>query len=533
MRKWMAAGVLMVCAGLAQAAETDACAALAGKVLSEGRVESARLVAAAPPAVEEHPMHAPYPATWILPEHCSVHAVMHARKGADGADYGVHLELNLPTAWNGKLLFQGGGGTDGVVSPALGIVNSTDAPALMRGYAVVSTDSGHTGGLAFGREQQARLDYAYQAIGTVIHAAKELVAAHYKRAAERSYFMGCSNGGRAAMLAVERYPLEFDGAIAGDPGFRLSRAAVAEAWDTESFLAAAPRNEAQQPVLSRALTEGDLKLLVGRLLERCDGLDGLRDGEINNRAACHFDPEELLCAGSKTATCLSRAQIDALHRVFGGAHDGKGNALYSSWPYDAGLADMGWRIWKLGTSETGAANAVNATFGVMTLKEYFIHPYRADFDPAHVDWDRVAADVAETGALNDAVSTDLSSFAARGGKLIVYEGMSDPVFSANDLISAYEQWMAANGGQEKTRETARLFLVPGMAHCGGGPSTDEFDALTALEQWAEAGKAPERIVARGRAFPGRTRPLCAYPQYAAYDGKGASEDAKSFECRQP
>jgi feruloyl esterase len=150
---------------------------------------------------------------------------------------------------------------------------------------------------------------------------------------------------------------------------------------------------------------------------------------------------------------------------------------------------------------------------------------------AHLDFDKITSQVEATHTLNDPVSTDLGTFAGRGGKLLIYEGVSDPVFSANDLIDYYQQLAADNGGMEKVRSTARLFLIPGMAHCGGGPATDEFDSLAALESWVEEGKAPESMIATGRTFPGRTRPLCAYPTYASYNGSGDPENAASFECK--
>ena len=160
------------------------------------------------------------------------------------------------------------------------------------------------------------------------------------------------------MMAVERNPLDFDGAIAGDPGFRLTHAAIAEAWDTQAFLArCAQRLRRQHPILSKSFSNEDLKLVADAVLAKCDALDGLKDGEINNVEACKFSPAELTCKGSKAANCLSLAQVEALERSFGGAHDSKGNPLYSGWPYDAGIADMGWRMWKLGTSETALPNA--------------------------------------------------------------------------------------------------------------------------------------------------------------------------------
>lgn len=512
-------------------AQTVACTAIKSISLPNTRIDNVEVVQSGPVVQDDIGFHPPYPKDWTLPTFCQVVGVVHERKGADGHMYGDHFELRLPVTWNGKLLFQGGGGTDGVLNPALGIVDYKDPPALARGYAVVTTDGGHGNNLDFSHEQQARIDYAYQSIGDVTAIAKQIIAIYYHRSPTHSYFMGCSNGGREAMIATQRYPLEFDGAIAGDPGFDLSHAAIAGAWDTETFNAIAPKDAQNHPILSEAFSNDDLAVLTTAILDKCDHLDGIRDGEINNYAACHFDPEVLVCSGEKTSQCLSRVQVDALKQSFNGAHGSKGVPLYSSWTYDAGLSDVGWRMWKLGTSKTATPNSITATFGALTLKEYFVHPYIPDLDTTHLDYDAIASQVAATAALNDATSTDLNTFAANGGKLILYDGLSDPVFSADDLIAYYNRFARDNGGIDKAGSIARLFLIPGMTHCGGGPATDEFDVLHALELWVEKGEAPQRIVATGKTFPHRTRPLCPYPKYAAYDGSGNSEDAASFACR--
>jgi acetyl esterase/lipase len=473
------------------------------------------------------------PSNLELPAYCRVRGRMHDRTGADQQHYAINFELALPEKWNQKFLFQGGGGLDGMVMPAIGMVGGAAAPALSRGYAVVSMDGGHQGmaNSQFGKEQQARLDYAYAAIGDVTRAAKEILARFYGGPAQHSYFAGCSNGGREALVAAQRYPLEFDGVIAGDPGFDLSHAAIGEAWDTETFAAIAPKDASGHPILSEAFSPGDLDLVSRAVLAKCDALDGVKDGEINNIRACRFDPDVLVCKGGKGADCLTRQQVDALKRSFGGAHTSTGQRLYSGWPYDAGISGMDWRGWKLGTSPTAQANAVNATMGSAALREYFVHPFLPDFDPRHVDFDAIAQEVEETHVINDPVSTDYGTFAARGGRAIIYEGGSDPVFSADDLMAYYDRFVKDNGGLEKAQSIERLFLVPGMNHCGRGPSTDQFDALTSLERWTEHGEAPDRIVASGQAFPNRTRPLCPYPLYAAYKGSGNTEDAANFVCR--
>ncbi len=516
-------------------AQAQDCAGLKSLAIDQTKIESAEAVAAG--SAISMPMGMPGMQIGPLPAFCKVTGVIRDRTGADGTHYGIRFELRLPTAaaWNRKFYFQGGGGLDGNLSPAIGITGRGMPTALDRGYAVVSDDGGHENPMdsSFGREQQARLDYAFESTPETARVARQLVTAYYGKPAVHAYFVGCSNGGREAMMDVERNPLDFDGAIAGDPGFRLTHAAIAEAWDTQAFLAAAPKDSEGHAILSKSFSNADLKLVADAVLAKCDALDGLKDGEINNIAACEFSPAELICKGEKTANCLSSAQVEALEKSFGGAHDSKGNALYSSWPYDAGIADMGWRMWKLGTSETAVPNALNTTLGAMSLHDYFVHPYMNGLTLLNLDFDRAAAETDQTARINDAVSTDLSTFAALGGKLIIYEGLSDPVFSANDIIDYYRQLQSDNGGAEKSASFARLFLVPGMAHCGGGPATDQFDALTALEKWVEQGQAPQSMVAKGAAFPGRTRPLCPYPLYAGYNGSGDAQDASSFTCKSP
>lgn len=466
------------------------------------------------------------------PAHCLVKGMLNPRIGANARGFGMGFELRMPLQWNQRFLFQGGGGLDGAVNPAYGYVplNASSAvPALTRGFAVVSTDAGHQGqrGADFGFDQQARLDYAYNAVDRVTLLAKTLIGHFYKTTPRYSYFMGCSNGGRQGMMAAQRLPAYFDGIVAGNPGFRLSRAAIAEAWDTAQFSAIAPTDEHQQPILSRALDDGDLRLVSNGVLAACDAQDGLADGMINDLKACRFDPESLSCGDNSPAQCLAPAKVRAIKAVFNGAHDSHGKALYSDWPYDAGIAAPNWRTWKLGSSPTATANALNALLGGDAMRHYFMTPARPDFDVSRFDFDRDPAATELTGRYNDAVHTVLNTFNARGGRLLIYQGVSDPVFSANDIARWYDSLESANEGT--VAEWARLFMVPGMTHCGGGPSTDDFDPLSAIVDWVESARAPERLIARGVSFPEQNRPLCPYPKVARYRS-GDSKDAGSFIC---
>jgi pimeloyl-ACP methyl ester carboxylesterase len=475
-----------------------------------------------------------------MPAHCVVEGAINPRTGAGGQSFAIGFELRLPANWNGRLLFQGGGGMDGVLNEAVGaipVAGATAPPALNRGYAVVSTDSGHRGrdasDASFALDQQARLDYGYAAIGEVSREARAVLSARYGRGPDRAYYMGCSNGGRTAMMAAQRFPTAFDGIVAGNPGFRLSRAAVAQAWDVAVLNRAAPRDAEGKPILAAALSEGDLRLLADAVLQGCDAADGVADGSIDAMAACRFDPASLRCPGTKQENCLSAPQVEALEQVFTGARDGQGRALYAGWPWDAGIAAPGWRAWKLGTSRTAAPNARNATLTPASLGLYFMTPPAPSLDLLRVDFDRIAEQTAQTAAINDATATMLSGFAARGGRLLVYHGNSDPVFSADDLRAYWRELARDNGGPDSLAAWARLFMVPGMAHCGGGPALDDFDPLAAIEAWVEGGRAPDRLLAKGAAFPGRSRPLCPLPLEARYNGSGDTQSADNFACRPP
>ena len=515
-------------AAVASPGQLTSCEALRGEARADLVIAEATSLPASAPAPAGNPLSQPTPA---LPAHCRVRGMIGPRKGAGGHDFGIGFELRMPAQWNGRFLFQGGGGLDGSVQSAVGAAGD-GPPALARGFAVVSMDGGHKGADAsFALDQQARLDFAYAAIGKVTAVAKALVAEFYGSGPKYTYFAGCSNGGREAMIAMDRYPLEFDGIVAGDPGFHLSRAAVAEAWNTRQFASVAPKDEQGRAILGRAFSPDDLKLVATGILADCDQQDGLADGMINNVQACRFDPGKLRCQGAKTAACLSAGQVTALRKIFGGPHDSVGHAIYAGLPYDAGVGASGWRVWMTGFSSTAQSNGINQTLGHDALTKYFQTPPQSppQSGAADFDFDRDVAKTEQVGAINDATSTFLNSFSGHGGKLIIYQGMSDPVFSATDIIAWYGQ-LAADAGPPQS--FARLYLVPGMNHCMGGPATDRFDLLSSIVAWVEDGKPADRIVATGSAFPRVSRPLCPYPLYARYRGPEA-RDEKSFECVAP
>jgi pimeloyl-ACP methyl ester carboxylesterase len=472
------------------------------------------------------------------PAHCVVHGSAAPRTGTDGKPYETRFELRLPTAWRGRFLYQGGGGNDGIVAPAVGRnTGSFPETGLQRGFAVVTTDAGHQGPTPeFGLDPIARVDHAYAAHERTATIAFSIVARYYGRAADHKYFVGCSGGGRQGMMFAQRYPTYFDGIAICAPAMSVSSGAtVAAAWDTQTYLSIAPANAEGQRVLSQALSDSDLSLVARSITTTCDAADGATDGMVLRPEACRFDPKRLQCAAAKDSTCLTAAQVAAFERTFAGPRDSSGRALYVGQAWDPGIAAPGWRQWKLGSSQTGSPNAANTTLMSGALAYEFFTPPDPAFAITQFNFDRDPARMEPFSSVYDTYrDATLTEFRKRGGKLLIFHGTADPIFSALESIDYYQRLTRSNGAAEATSTWARLFLVPGMNHCAGGPATDSFDGLAAIVDWVEKGAAPSHIDASARPgtmyFPGRTRPLCAYPSYARYDGSGSLEDAANFVC---
>jgi pimeloyl-ACP methyl ester carboxylesterase len=498
-----------------------------------------------------------------LPAHCEVTAVMHERQGADGQHYAIRFRLRMPQAWNRRFFFQGGGGTNGDIGDAAGNIAAGTPTALARGYAVVSQDSGHDnarnslpergGAVAFGFDPQARADYGGASLKPVADASKAVVAAFYGSKPERSYFVGCSKGGQEGMAFAQRYPDQFDGIVAGSPGFSLPRAALAEAWDTQAFASLIGSDKSQPAAdasrLPGTFSEAQFAKVREAVLAACDADDGVKDGITANWDACSWRRVkarmlEQVCTDSPG--CLSRAQVDVIERVYSGAKDSKGHALYASWPLDGGIGSDGWRAWKIGPAG-GKFPGINVAMGAPALAAIFTTPptavramgpdafhYVSKFDFDSDSRKLYATDATfKRSAWTDiaARSADMTAFRRHGARMIVSQGVSDPVFSINDTVQWYRELDRLNGG--KAASFVRLFAVPGMAHCAGGPATDQFSAFDALVDWVEKGLAPDKIMAKAgpaSPWPGRSRPLCAYPKVAHYKGAGSIEEADSFRC---
>lgn len=520
----------------------DLPARLAG--LPDTDIASAETVAAGTLTVGGNPVR----------EHCLVKGSMHARVSpVDGNSYAIGFEMRLPTDWNGRFLHQGNGGIDGAVVPATGATGGGPLThALHQGFAVLSSDAGHAGSLGptFGIDPQARLDYGYQAVGKLTPMAKDLIQAAYSKRPDRSYFAGCSNGGRHAMVAATRYARDYDGILAGAPGYNLPKAAIANIASAQLYATVATGSD-----LSTAFTTAERQLVGAAVLAKCDALDKATDGLVQDVEACqrafNLQRDVPTCGGARDGTCLSQPQKDAIARIFRGPTTSDGRRIYSSFPYDPGIAGSGIPFWEFIAPLALDSGAVGMIFKVPPVDP-------AGFNgPAFslgADLDTLVREIRATNSLYTESAmqfmtppepTDMSALGKRGGKIIVYHGVSDPIFSVDDSEAWYKGLLWESRGL--AAGFARFYRVPGMGHCSGGPATDQFDALSKLVAWVERGTEPGAIVAsaRGPGNPGgvngdlppdwsagRTRPLCPYPLVARYR-RGDVESAASFRCEIP
>ena len=365
------------------------CEGLAAGMSAAGRITETKFVPAGPVVLLPP---TPAGATTPAPDHCLIRGKINERTGIDGKPYAIGYEMRLPTNWNGKFVFQGGGGVDGVLRLALAVIGSgTPQPnGLSAGYASASTDAGHLeesgpiGPYLFGLDPQARADKGYGSIAPVAIAAKALIGKVYAKAPARSYFVGCSNGGRQAMVATQRYPEMFDGVIAAAPAYRVPLAAIDGIGHTQAFMSIAPKGDDGKPDLGSALSKDELKLIADGILDACDAADGVKDGMVQNMAACKFDPAALTCKAGQNSACLPAAKVDVVKRVFAGTRNSKGELIYSAWPYDPGIAAGGWTAWPIGTPKVSPPNARNVTLIPGSIAYDFMSPPEKPTDL--LDW---------------------------------------------------------------------------------------------------------------------------------------------------
>ncbi len=442
----------------------------------------------------------------------------------------VGFEVWLPTQWNRKYIGVGNGGLAG------NIVYTAMFDPVNRGYAVSSTDTGHVGvntndgSWALGHMDRI-INYGQRGVHEMALASKAIIKAYYTAAPAHSYFQGCSYGGKQALTEVQRYPNDFDGVIAGDPANWLTRHYsgghiwMAQAVEGDGWL---PPNKVQ--------------LLADVVNAACDVLDGVKDGVLNDPRRCHFDPALLQCKNGESPTCLTGAQVAAVRKIWAGPRDAEGQQLYPGLEPGGEAGPGGWVQWVTGTSPGfGGHTGLGLPFMKYIVYENPQWDYRTlRYDPPAPGLESDVEYIDDkVGRIFNAIDPDLRPFRANGGKLLQYHGWSDPDIPPVNSINYYESVVRRVGGRtyslRDTKEFYRLFMVPGMQHCTGGPGPARFDALGALEQWVEQGKPPEQMVARHvtNGLVDRTRPLCAYPQEAKYKGSGSIDDAANFVCALP
>ena len=487
------------CIGEALAWPTVDCATLLGSQHA-GQINSADVV----------------PSGSGLPEYCKVTGTI---------EPAVNYEIRLPTTgWNGKLLHVGCYVFCGFIPTSLG------NDALARGYAVVGTDSGHTGSMmdcSFGyNNDQAEIDYGYRAVHIVTDAAKHLIRDFYRRPARFSYFRGCSTGGRQALIEAQRFPNDFNGIIAGDPiMFYTGVAVVAHGWP-----AIVNRDEEGNPVL----TVDKLPLIDAAVYEACDGLDGLVDGIIDDPRRCDFDPTSLMCEGGGPGSdCLSAEQVEVLEKFYNGARNSADEPLFPGGFVKS--SELSWANTHIGANSPMGIHAVAAQgnlqylmFNVDPGPTYSLYDFNLDTDIGKLH---------EKAWIYNATDTDMSEFRNRGGKLILYAGTTDGTMPYS-MSYYYDRVAEQMRGLSRIKKWFRFFMVPGMGHCSGGPGPSTFDMLKALEDWVEHRIAPDRVIASHSTsgVVDRTRPLCPYPQVARWNGRGGLDGinhAENFKCVEP
>jgi feruloyl esterase len=494
------AGILFAALMSARASAAP-CESLASLSLPDGKITLAQTVAAGtfkPPEGDSEGMFK------TLPAFCRVAATLNP-----SGDSEIKIEVWMRAAgWNGKYMGVGNGGWAGTIR------YNAMRSSLARGYAVASTNTGHDGvhtdaSFALGHLEKLT-DFAYRAVHEMTVSAKTIVAAFYGEAPKFSYWNGCSTGGRQGLMEVQRFPADYDGVISGAPANNLAHLEVANIWisqavhkDAASFIP-----PAKYPLIHDAV------------MQSCDELDGVKDGILENPTLCKFDPMVLKCKGGGGPDCLTGPQAEAARKIYGPVKNWRtGEEIYPGLPRGT---ELQWGI------HAGAEPTPLAFSGM----RYVVFKDR-HWDYMNFNFDSDIALAERTQEQIVATSPDVKAFFDHGGKLIQYHGWSDPLISAQNSVDYYRSVIAKMGDDlSKLNNSYRLFMVPGMDHCGGGHGPDQFDMVGALEAWVERGEAPASVVA-SHAIAGkvdRTRPLCPYPQVAAYSGKGSIDIAANFSC---
>lgn len=480
------------------------CESLASLALPEAHITLAQPVAAGafiPPGENRGgpPLAVPYK---DLPAFCRVAATL-----TPSSDSDIKVEVWLPASgWNGEFQAVGNGGWAGVIS------YSAMAEALHDGYATASTDTGHVGGtgsFALGHPEKL-IDFGYRAVHEMTVRAKSVIAAYYGSAPRISYWNGCSTGGRQGLKEAQKFPADYDGIVAGAAANPRTHLSSWQIWLAQGVLE--KQNyipPSKYPVIHKAVVEA------------CDARDGLKDGLIEDPTRCHFDPKTIECKAGDEPTCLTAGQVEAARRMY----EAPKNPRTSERVYfgvEPG-SELGWSMLARGPEPFSAATD-QFRYVVFKNPAWDWHTFKLDGDVA-------LADKIDDDTIN-AVDPDMKAFLAHGGKLLMYHGWADPGVPPMASVSFFKTAEDSMGGEAKVGDSMRLFMVPGMGHCGGGEGPNQFDMMSAMTAWREKGQAPERIIA-SRKVDGktvRTRPLCVYPAVAKYKGSGSVDDASNFAC---
>ncbi|MGA7158335.1 MAG: tannase/feruloyl esterase family alpha/beta hydrolase [Acidobacteriaceae bacterium] len=464
--------------------------------------------------------------TGKLPAFCRVRVT-----GTPSDDSDIKTEVWLPAAgWNGRYRAQGNGGFAG------NIYFEALAAAVMQGYATSGTDTGHAsdgGTFALGHPEKVK-DFGWRAVHDMTVQTKVLVKAFYGKDAEHAYFMSCSDGGREALMEAQRFPGDFDGILAGAPAYNWTELVSAGTADDQRLMSSA----------AAYLPASKLPAITAAVLAACDANDGLKDGVVSDPATCGFDPAVLACKGAESDACLTTEQVTTLKSIYAAKVDAQGKEMFPGYEPGSESARLSWGRWIVGKAQ-----------GDPTLMMYFGLGYFRNFVYGREDWSLATFDfdrdskvaLAKTGQELNATDTNLKPFVERGGKLLMYHGWNDPAIPALSTVEYYDG-VVASMGRRATESAVRLYMVPGMLHCEGGPGATDFgqdeaeargdaqhDVFTALEQWVEKGKAPGTMTATKFVDDDKTkgvvmtRPVCVYPATERYV-KGDGKDAASFAC---
>ena len=439
-----------------------------------------------------------------LPAFCRIAATI---RPTDDSEIKIEVMLPAPTAWNGKFMALGNGGQAGQI-----YYHKMGLP-LTRGYAVASTDTGHEGKTddgtyALGHPEKV-IDFGYRAVHEMTLKAKAIIAAYYGKRPVHSYWNGCSTGGRQALKEVQRYPNDYDGVIAGAPA-NIARTTVQSLWVTQAVH--------KEP--GSYIPPEKYSLIHNAVLQACDAKDGVKDGVLEDPTRCKFDPRVLTCKGADGPDCLTAAQAVTAEKIYSTVLHARTKEKIV--PGFAPGSEMGWGFY--GGPQPSSLMLAGLRYRVFKDPKW---------DPMSFNFDSDIETLDRESVVNAATDPDLKPFFGLGGKLLQYHGWNDNLIPPQNSVNYYNQVLETSKSIGKVTDSYRLFMVPGMAHCRGGDGTDRFDPISALEQWVEKNKAPESIVAAH--YSGdkvdRTRPLCAYPKVAVYNGSGSTDEAANFTCK--